>query len=397
MVIHEDSRFCGLVKFESTIRLQMTNREGIKRFLSKFVTPPSESSYKVGISYEGLKRAPQFLRQAMRLATSTVDEEFEELLLQLNAIESHGKKVLKIMSSYQDSVNAWLIHMERIVSNVKSIFEVDDDTESQKHILERTVHYEKVIESLRLSIDEIFNTVPVVLAERVKILLAHISVLRGEIRKRDIALVDYDKIYDKFDTMSISKAAGNMTMKQSQQYFATERKMELSKLEYEKHNMALKKELPCFIYFAKSFMKEAFTFIFYTQINVANQIDSDLRLLQDEFATDIIEPSIKEFGEKLVEEFNENNFFEQPKVTLVASTEASPCGEKNATNTIIHPVTSLGYYRAAFKFTAQEVNDLSFKKGDVVKVIEKKGEWWKGELNGKSGMFPSNYVKKLVE
>jgi len=41
--------------------------------------------------------------------------------------------------------------------------------------------------------------------------------------------------------------------------------------------------------------------------------------------------------------------------------------------------------------------DLSFKVGDIITVIETKGEWWKGELNGKLGFFPANYVKVLDE
>jgi hypothetical protein len=32
----------------------------------------------------------------------------------------------------------------------------------------------------------------------------------------------------------------------------------------------------------------------------------------------------------------------------------------------------------------------------VIGVLEKQGEWWKGELNGKVGYFPANYVRAAV-
>ena len=37
---------------------------------------------------------------------------------------------------------------------------------------------------------------------------------------------------------------------------------------------------------------------------------------------------------------------------------------------------------------------LNFKKGDVITITQKlEGGWWEGTLEGKTGWFPSNYVK----
>ncbi|XP_048577434.1 intersectin-1 isoform X3 [Nematostella vectensis] len=50
---------------------------------------------------------------------------------------------------------------------------------------------------------------------------------------------------------------------------------------------------------------------------------------------------------------------------------------------------------AMFPYTAQKGDELTFYKGSVINVMSKDGEWWKGELNGQVGMFPSNYVQSL--
>ncbi|EDO29744.1 predicted protein, partial [Nematostella vectensis] len=50
---------------------------------------------------------------------------------------------------------------------------------------------------------------------------------------------------------------------------------------------------------------------------------------------------------------------------------------------------------AMFPYTAQKGDELTFYKGSVFNVMSKDGEWWKGELNGQVGMFPSNYVQSL--
>ena len=46
-----------------------------------------------------------------------------------------------------------------------------------------------------------------------------------------------------------------------------------------------------------------------------------------------------------------------------------------------------------YDFTARENSELSFKVGDIITVTSQDGEWWKGEINGKKGEFPSNYVQ----
>lgn len=52
---------------------------------------------------------------------------------------------------------------------------------------------------------------------------------------------------------------------------------------------------------------------------------------------------------------------------------------------------------ALYTYTAQSADELSFHKGSVITVLGKEGEWWKGEVNEKTGLFPSNYVQPLTE
>ncbi|KAF8656795.1 hypothetical protein AX16_002347 [Volvariella volvacea WC 439] len=41
--------------------------------------------------------------------------------------------------------------------------------------------------------------------------------------------------------------------------------------------------------------------------------------------------------------------------------------------------------------------DLSFKEGDIIDIVEETNEhWWVGRVNGKQGLFPANYVEKIT-
>ncbi|XP_053171996.1 intersectin-2b isoform X2 [Scomber japonicus] len=49
---------------------------------------------------------------------------------------------------------------------------------------------------------------------------------------------------------------------------------------------------------------------------------------------------------------------------------------------------------AIYDYTAANEDEMSFSKGQLINVLDKNDpDWWKGELNGVTGLFPTNYVK----
>ncbi|XP_075990060.1 dynamin associated protein 160 [Anticarsia gemmatalis] len=53
---------------------------------------------------------------------------------------------------------------------------------------------------------------------------------------------------------------------------------------------------------------------------------------------------------------------------------------------------------ALYPYAAQNADELSFEKDDIIAVTDRSQDpaWWQGELRGMTGLFPSNYVSKLV-
>ncbi|KAF3852571.1 hypothetical protein F7725_005926 [Dissostichus mawsoni] len=56
----------------------------------------------------------------------------------------------------------------------------------------------------------------------------------------------------------------------------------------------------------------------------------------------------------------------------------------------------LGVVRARYNFSPRDRSELSLREGDTIKIISKKGHsgWWKGEVYGRVGFFPANYVEE---
>ncbi|KAG8004506.1 Rho guanine nucleotide exchange factor 7 [Nibea albiflora] len=72
----------------------------------------------------------------------------------------------------------------------------------------------------------------------------------------------------------------------------------------------------------------------------------------------------------------------QPQYRSLDMSEGSGCGHL--------------LVKARFAFQQTNEDELSFSKGDIISVTRQEdGGWWEGSLNGKSGWFPSNYVREL--
>ncbi|XP_061483244.1 SH3 domain-containing kinase-binding protein 1 isoform X2 [Rhineura floridana] len=54
--------------------------------------------------------------------------------------------------------------------------------------------------------------------------------------------------------------------------------------------------------------------------------------------------------------------------------------------------------QVAFSYMPQNEDELELKVGDIIEVMGEVEEgWWEGVLNGKTGMFPSNFIKELSD
>uniref|UniRef100_A0A667ZCN8 Rho guanine nucleotide exchange factor (GEF) 7a n=1 Tax=Myripristis murdjan TaxID=586833 RepID=A0A667ZCN8_9TELE len=52
--------------------------------------------------------------------------------------------------------------------------------------------------------------------------------------------------------------------------------------------------------------------------------------------------------------------------------------------------------KARFNFQQTNEDELTFTKGEIINVTrQEEGGWWEGTLNGKTGWFPSNYVREV--
>jgi len=74
-------------------------------------------------------------------------------------------------------------------------------------------------------------------------------------------------------------------------------------------------------------------------------------------------------------------------VNGIPSALASVTTSQAGTSTIITRV------RALHRFQPTEPGELAFEKNDIIKVVDRDyKDWWRGQLKGRTGIFPVNYV-----
>ena len=107
---------------------------------------------------------------------------------------------------------------------------------------------------------------------------------------------------------------------------------------------------------------------------------------------EVLEKGEMKWRGRLLKNPSQQGYF--PKSYIKITQEGAKTSEKSST-----PLGSPGqngeWYVALWAFDAVEPTDLSIKPGDRIWVIDQQEQWWKGVLNGQTGIFPATYVEKV--
>eukprot|EP01129_Flabellula_baltica_P016128 TRINITY_DN8455_c0_g1_i1.p1 TRINITY_DN8455_c0_g1~~TRINITY_DN8455_c0_g1_i1.p1 ORF type:complete len:317 (+),score=84.30 TRINITY_DN8455_c0_g1_i1:131-1081(+) len=77
------------------------------------------------------------------------------------------------------------------------------------------------------------------------------------------------------------------------------------------------------------------------------------------------------------------------------NTETNTQPTSQAPPPVVRPTPSGPRAQGLYQFNAESPQELSFMPGDVLTILNQKGDWWTAELNGRSGLIPANYVQLI--
>ncbi|KAG0041900.1 ESCRT-0 subunit protein hse1 [Gryganskiella cystojenkinii] len=114
-------------------------------------------------------------------------------------------------------------------------------------------------------------------------------------------------------------------------------------------------------------------------------------------------PSPQKPKKELKSEADKRKEEEELQLALALSLSASEhsAERKSTTHSTLHPDAAPApakRVRALYDFEPTEAGELGFQKDDIIEVLATSyQDWWKGELYGRQGIFPVNYVEEIKE
>lgn len=114
---------------------------------------------------------------------------------------------------------------------------------------------------------------------------------------------------------------------------------------------------------------------------------------EDEELQMVLALSLEESKRQEEEAAKKQKAEEESKRTATAAQEALDAAPSQP-----DPTATISRVRTLYDLTATEPGELSFKKGDIIYVLESVyHDWWKGSLHGEVGIFPLNYVTPIPD
>lgn len=336
-----------------------------------------------------IKRTPQYFKQKLKYngGSYTIDETFNDLEAEL----SNEEKVIRSLIKYTRPFGQSMIKVLQTSREIGDAFQILIDpynklvSEGNVDNVEfeawnRVNQYKKLLKLIEIE-DDVKDAVAVIefkLEECLKI----IKLIQKKISLREYALLDYDKFNNNHEALLLKQEQGDITQKQSNQLYSLKRKTEELRQKYDEINKILKIELPYFFRLMQQVIEPIQGMLYFVYLMFVYQAAYNLDSLYraNEEMKDLVE-RVQIQNQQIIaeiEKFSIINFQNKFLNDLVTGEDPD-----------------VQYCQAIFNFKSQEKTDLSFNKGDVIKILEREGEWWKGEFEGNTGLFPSNYVRLL--
>jgi len=83
----------------------------------------------------------------------------------------------------------------------------------------------------------------------------------------------------------------------------------------------------------------------------------------------------------------------QAHIQIDTTTAQHPPSQARTSPVNPTPAVMVTRVRALHSFEPTETGELAFDRGDIIKVVDRGyKDWWRGQLRGRTGIFPVNYV-----
>ncbi|KAH9994379.1 BAR-domain-containing protein [Russula vinacea] len=406
-----------------------------------------------GIS-KAIKRTPHMMTSKVGMSKKSSDQEFDDYQRNFALLETAAEKFLKDTKTFTDAVNTLFTsggslaqHFSILFHPIASEYDLLGKFPQAGHTIKNVDAYNAVLEELRMSISPELELIESRVVGPVKEFRDIMKGIRKMITKREHKLVDFDRFNNSLTKLRDKK---EKSLNDEKNLFKLEQDFEIASNDYETINAAMKQDLPRFMMLTTHFINPLFHSFYYMQLNIFYMIlDKINQFAEGKYTVDVSAAQIAaEYEEKrgdsaaviealsitqrFVSTINVHLIQEEPPSSTrsfrlrkasgkaftgfsptPSSHEAPPPPYSSPWSTAASAAAGkrapppppplkpkparVNYVVALYDFSAQADGDLDFKVGDRIEVIERTDsseDWWTGRLDGRTGVFPGNYVQE---
>ncbi|KAI5951937.1 hypothetical protein KGF54_005012 [Candida jiufengensis] len=337
------------------------------------------------IDWNQIKRTPQIIRRKINLndKSYTVDEEFDTLQDQFKTQEESLKRLINYLKHMNESMSDLLKDSISIGDSFSLLinpfcdFNHTHETFEEKHNKwNNMMKYKNLISKIDIGseIDEFIHYN----VNKLEGVLEMFKIIHQKLRERNNSLIDYDNLCNNYDSLLFKQQANELSLKQNNTLYSTKRKMEDYKHKYDIVNNTLKNELPQVCEYVKQILGYVQVDVYF--LNLRYNYVTLKQLISFNKHNESTETIIKNFTDK-----NNHLYSKIEELGIINY-------EKKEISKLQTKEQELNFCFALYDYQTNNLEHLSFSKGNRIKILSKDGDWWEGELGNRRGKLPSNYV-----
>jgi len=361
-------------------------------------------------------RAKQMAMAKIGQAESTVDAQFDQLEVQFREQYSKMKKLTKFVQNYQTAIADLGNAQQGMSQMISDQYEPTDSmfTVASRLKEEVTVNIEQLRDRMEKYYSENFY-------QPIERYLTQYKLLEERITERNTRLVDMDR----YNAEVKSLMSRNDTVPTRLQM--AKEKAEAKRAEYTDLNEELIRDIQRLISDRSRFFDALFANLVQGQTEYLGGSAQSLSQVESNFA-DVNRTSVRTWPTVVTDPaqsaFSGSSASEGVSQGTMASTPSATGEQFNAAaagSAAVGGATAGGAAttgtgssiplqkssapppsgppavkaKALYPFQGQDASELSFQFNEEINVLRQGGEWWEGELRGRRGLFPSNYVQLI--
>ncbi|KAG7730857.1 hypothetical protein KL933_000652 [Ogataea haglerorum] len=325
------------------------------------------------------------------------DPEFDRIVSEIKGLDKQFETFELSLQKQRNSMSRLLAHSISIGVCFRDISQSEGGilNEQQLSMFDRSTQYVEQYKMLQPGMEEETKLFEERVGEHLKKVSKQIKNANKAIKERHYASMDYEKYQQEARKLADKP---ELSLKEHKRKFEVQKRLDEAKLKYDLLNNKLKMELPLFMLIIKQIMSQVFVMTYFATFTTFHNLYGTCASLSSEFKIDLEALQYDTDMENMRRSFAAAQEHAVDSIEQLSVVNFHQISLNKLQMKVLETTAPAETCVAMFSFDASQPDDLSFREGDRIKILDRSNPgWWRGMKlsDGTTGIFPYNYVRLL--